>query len=164
MQLYTKLLNRYHQTMINGYDKYNWDSDTYYIKRWRQKNIVINIIGSGDDKENKIRKMRKIKNKKSIDQISHELLIKQKDKKHCSEKKSQLFFQKQNKKEKKKVEIKTEIKPPKKEKIKAQKRKRENEINIDEIRKKTEKQRKQSKKLLVDQIVERERIKNKKKY
>ena len=32
-QLYTKLLDGCHQTMINGYVKYNRDSDTYYIKR-----------------------------------------------------------------------------------------------------------------------------------
>ena len=37
------------------------------LKDEGKKNIVINIIGSGDDKENKKRKMRKIKNKKSID-------------------------------------------------------------------------------------------------
>ena len=37
------------------------------LKDEDKKNIVINIIGSGDDKENKKRKMRKIKNKKSID-------------------------------------------------------------------------------------------------
>ena len=37
------------------------------LKDEGKKNIVINIIGSGDDKENKKRKMRKIKNRKSID-------------------------------------------------------------------------------------------------
>ena len=54
------------------------------------------------------------------------------------------------------------MKTPKKEKIKAPKRKRKNEINIDKISKKTKKWRKRSKKLSVGQIVERERRKKEK--
>ena len=57
-----------------------------------------------------------------------------------------MFFQKQSNKKKVKVEIKTEIKPPKKEKIKAPKRKRKNEINIDEISQKPKKTKKTIKK------------------
>ena len=92
------------------------------LERKTKKNIVIN---SSDNEENKRRRIRKIKNKDSIDEISQGLLIKQQQQKKCSKKNCKLFFQKQNQKNKTKtkvkVEIKTEIKPPKKEKIKAPK-------------------------------------------
>ena len=46
--------------------------------------------------------MIKRKNKESIDEISHGLLIKQKNDKECSKKNCKLFFQKQKNKRKKK--------------------------------------------------------------
>ena len=80
--------------------------------------------------------MRKRKNKEIIDKINHV---------GKKRKKTQGILPKR----KKKVEIKTEIKPPKplpppviKEKVKAAKRKRKNKINIDEIHKKPKKRRK----------------------
>ena len=62
-----------------------------YWKR-RQKKLLLQTVVT--TKKNKNRKMRKRKNKESIDEISQGLLIKQKN--------GKLFFQKQNQKIKKK--------------------------------------------------------------
>ena len=109
--------------------------------------------------------MRK-KNKESIDETSQGLLIKQKNRKKLQQKNLLIvLLETEPKKTKVRVEIKKEIKPPKppkKETIKAPKRKRKNEINIDEISKKNKKWRKRSKKLSVDQILEREKRKKEK--
>ena len=123
------------------YVKYNRDSDTYYIGKEDEKT---NFISSSKNKQKKKRRMRKRKNKESIDEISQGLLMKQIRKKNCSKKNiancSPRNRTKKNKRKTKvKVEIKTEIKPPKlprKETIKAPKRKRKNQFNIDEISKK----------------------------
>ena len=84
--------------------------------------------------------MRK-KNKERIDEISQGLLIKQKNRKKLQQKNLLIvLLETEPKKTKVRVEIKKEIKPPeppKKETIKAPKRKRKNEINIDQISKKT---------------------------
>ena len=48
----------------------------YIILEWKTKKII--VIDSSDDQGNKKRRMRKIKNKESIDEISQGLLIKQK--------------------------------------------------------------------------------------
>ena len=61
--------------MINV--KYNRDSDTYYIGKEDEKKFI--VIDSSHDEENIKRRMRKRKNKDSIDEISQELLIKQKN-------------------------------------------------------------------------------------
>ena len=132
---------------------------------WKGRRKKIAVINSSGDKDNKKRKMRKRKNKDSIDETNQGLFIKQKNRKKFHQKKSWTVPETEPKKKKckrktkVKVEIKTEIKPPtlaNKEKIKASKRKRKTEINIDEMSKKPNKWRKRSKKLFIDQIVERE--------
>ena len=49
-----------------------------YILRWKGKRSKIIVIDSSHGKENKKSKMRKIKNKESIGEISQRVLIKQK--------------------------------------------------------------------------------------
>ena len=118
--------------MINV--KYNRDSDTYYIGKEDKKKFI--VIDSSHDEENIKRRMRKRKNKDSIDEISQELLIKQKNQtknkqtykqneNNCSKENRKLVFQKQIQKNPRKTKvtiiIRTEIKqpkPPKKEKLK----------------------------------------------
>ena len=74
------------------YVKYNRDSDTYYIEKEGKKNYCYS-----DDEQSKKRRMRKRKNKESIDEISQGLLIKQKKQKKLQQKNHKLFFQKQKK-------------------------------------------------------------------
>ena len=115
------------------YVKYNRDSDTYYIGKEDEKKFI--VIDSSHE-ENIKRRMRKRKNKDSIDEISQELLIKQKNQtknkqtykqneNNCSKENRKLVFQKQIQKNPRKTKvtiiIRTEIKqpkPPKKEKLK----------------------------------------------
>ena len=77
------------------------------------------------------------------------------------------MFHEQNPKLKKKTKVKvkitTEIKPPKKEKVKTRKGKRKNEINIGEVSKKTKNSTRESKTLSVNQIVEKKYNKTRKK-
>ena len=50
------------------YVKYNIGSDTYYIGKGDEKNII--VIGGSDDEGNKKRKMRKRKIEESVDEIN----------------------------------------------------------------------------------------------
>ena len=84
------------------YVKYNRDSDTYYIGKEDEKNII--VIDSSDGEEYKIRRMIKRKNKESIDEISQRLFIKQKKKKKLQQKKSQIVLPETEPKKKKRKE------------------------------------------------------------
>ena len=70
-----KVLNRYHQTMINDMLNTMEILIHFILERKTKKG---NVIDGSDDKENKKRTMRKRKNKESIDEIRQGLLIKQK--------------------------------------------------------------------------------------
>ena len=87
--IHTKLLNRYHQTMING--MFNTTEIVIHIilERKTKKNYCYR---SSDNEENKKRRMRKRKNKESIDEISQGLLIKQKNPKKIAAKKMQIVL------------------------------------------------------------------------
>ena len=88
----------------------------YWRGRWKK----IIALKSSEHKGNRKRRMRKRKNKASIDEISPGLLIKQKEGEKNAAKKPKKT-NKSKRKTKVKVEIKTEIKlpkPPKKKKLK----------------------------------------------